>query len=66
MESNKKKLIENYFEMPILENNYINWGDFIEDYIEGPLQVKKKVLPSIRYDENEWNIIKQKFYSEAK
>lgn len=63
MEKPQKKLIENYFELPILENNFVNWGEIIEDYVGNQPKPLEK-MPEIRHSEVEWSLIKHKFYSE--
>ena len=49
--------------MPILENNYIKWGEIIEDYVDKN-NTKIEAQSKIRYDDLEWSLIKQRFYKE--
>ena len=63
MEKAEKKLMDNYFEMPTLESNFVNWSDVIEDYVDSTLK-KREVQPAIRYSDLEWSLIKHRFFSE--
>jgi Ca2+/Na+ antiporter len=65
MEKKTQKLLENSFEMPILERNYVNWVDIIDDYIETNPK-KLETQPYLKKDEFQWSSIKQSLYEEKK
>ncbi|OMJ71362.1 hypothetical protein SteCoe_30448 [Stentor coeruleus] len=62
MEKSQEKLLQNSFELPIMETNFIDWGEIIENYIEK--QPQKKYVQVGNRNDFEWSMIKQKIFIE--